>query len=72
MADKLSDDRQYHATDSRRPSQYQMSIAEDNEDGGDTMDELSMANPGSIEHFQRIFYPEIPCRQCSYCWKNNL
>lgn len=47
-------------------------VMEDNEEAGDDMDELSMANPGSVEHFQRMFYPDIPCRQCSHCWKNGL
>ena len=25
-------------------------------------------SPGSIEHFEKLFYPKIPCKNCSTCW----
>ena len=25
---------------------------------------------GSIEHFEKLFYPKIPCKNCSTCYEN--
>ena len=43
---------------------------EDNEKGGDDMNEMDMPNPGSIQHFERLFYPKIPCGNCGTCYVN--
>jgi len=43
---------------------------EEEDGGGDDMDEMTMPNPGSIEHFEKLFYPKIPCKNCSTCWDN--
>jgi len=39
-----------------------------NSGDGDEMNEMDMPNPGSIEHFERLFYPRIPCKNCAYCY----
>jgi len=33
------------------------------------MDELSLEKAYSIEYYKRLFYPEIPCKQCEHCWR---
>ena len=35
---------------------------------GDDMNEMEMPNPGSIQHFERLFYPKVPCKNCSSCY----
>jgi len=42
---------------------------EEEEYQGDDMNEMEGPNPGSIDHFQRLFYPRIPCRNCSSCYQ---
>ena len=33
------------------------------------MDELGLEKAYSIEYYKRLFYPEIPCKQCENCWR---
>jgi len=47
-----------------------LGVEEDEEEfQGDDMNEMEGPNPGSIDHFQRLFYPRIPCRNCSSCYQ---
>ena len=34
------------------------------------MDELNLEKAYSIDYYKRMFYPEVPCKQCEYCWRN--
>jgi len=36
------------------------------------MDELCLEKAYSIDFYMRMFYPEIPCKQCRNCWENGL
>jgi len=42
--------------------------SDDKAGGTDDMNEMDMPNPGSIQHFQRLFYPAVPCRNCASCY----
>ena len=49
-----------------------LSIGYDETGGGggtDDMNEMDMPNPGSIQHFQRLFYPSVPCKNCASCYQ---
>ena len=49
-----------------------LSIGSDETGGGggtDDMNEMDMPNPGSIQHFQRLFYPSVPCKNCASCYQ---
>ena len=57
--------------DYRRSSTLLDSLSVDNDDkegGTDDMNEMDMPNPGSIQHFQRLFYPSVPCMNCASCY----
>ena len=57
--------------DCRRSSTLLDSLSEDHDDkegGTDDMNEMDMPNPGSIQHFQRLFYPSVPCMNCASCY----
>ena len=45
------------------------SYGEDKTGGTDDMNEMDMPNPGSIQHFQRLFYPAVPCKNCASCYE---
>ena len=45
-----------------------MSSSDDKAGGTDDMNEMDMPNPGSIQHFQRLFYPTVPCKNCASCY----
>merc|ERR1712083_501417 len=44
-----------------------MSLDSGEDSKADDMDEMAMPNPGSIQHFERLFYPSNPCKSCSKC-----
>ena len=57
--------------DCRRSSSLLDSLSVDHDDkegGTDDMNEMDMPNPGSIQHFQRLFYPSVPCMNCASCY----
>ena len=59
-------------SDNDRENQATFSILDDpdgEEKNGDDMNEMDMPNPGSIQHFERLFYPRIPCKNCSTCYQ---
>ena len=61
----------YIAFDMRKASSILDSLSlqsEDKDAGTDDMNEMDMPNPGSIQHFERLFYPPIPCKNCSSCY----
>ena len=36
------------------------------------MDELNLEKAYSIDYYKRMFYPEVPCKQCEHCWRNGF
>ena len=46
-----------------------LDMLDNEEKAGDDMNEMEMPNPGSIQHFERLFYPTIPCKNCSTCYE---
>ena len=53
----------------RVSSVLDMMNQDSNEKNGDDMNEMDMPNPGSIQHFERLFYPSIPCKNCASCYE---
>jgi len=45
-----------------------LDMLDNEEKEGDDMNEMEMPNPGSIQHFERLFYPRIPCKNCASCY----
>ena len=61
----------YITYDMRKASSILDSLSlqsEDKDAGTDDMNEMDMPNPGSIQHFERLFYPPIPCKNWSSCY----